>query len=308
LQAEQAEKMQQSMQAAQELQQQLSAEQEEKRQKSLKAARELMQELLLREREDAKVQAEAEAKWKLEEAARPPEMKPPAGQPPGMKPPPGQPPDMVPPPGELPAMMPPGSMTPGLLPSSGLKRGADEDIERDAKRQNTGPTADGESSGENQVMISMAVELQRLQEENNRLKLATPATGLPLVTADASAGMPQTFGALGSRPGNGMTPVERPMPSVRAVMPAVFSLPASAKGSGKGQGQVFSVLGDVLAEVLDGEIGERFLRLLDQRLGPQVAAQMAEMRRSTPGSSEVHALEPLWQLTRHHVPGHTDDS
>eukprot|EP00931_Biecheleriopsis_adriatica_P009436 TRINITY_DN11050_c0_g1_i1.p1 TRINITY_DN11050_c0_g1~~TRINITY_DN11050_c0_g1_i1.p1 ORF type:complete len:846 (-),score=249.42 TRINITY_DN11050_c0_g1_i1:135-2672(-) len=131
------------------------------------------------------------------------------------------------------------------------------------------------------------------------------------------------------RPASAMTPTDRdrmgalpntvlrPLPSVRSVMPALLCLkdhlqtmPVATSGTGAGSGSsarvlnVSSVLGDVLADVLDGEIGERFLRLLAERLGPQVVPRMAEMRRSCEqgSTSEILALQPLWQLMRHHAP------
>jgi len=364
--------------------------------------------------------------------AEPPNMKPPAGQPPpgqlpDMKPPPGQPPDMKPPPGqppgELPAMKSP--VLPGFISAStsGVKRTGDQldsEMESDSKRQNTNMHSAEETKGaanENEEMLTMRLELDRLREENDRLKLARPEMGLPcgstalfedeIVTkgqikrmkleakevlnrpiADGfgfkmlekmgwkqGEGLGNSFkgitepiwvapregkaglcsaesgeyrpgpaevedarisfvregevvptstglmnaGALVGHAGRGLMQAaqQRPMPTVRSVMPAVFRLsymaaapPVSEGGNHDQSHQVFSVLGDVLAEVLDGAVGDRFLHLLDERLGPQVAAQISEMRKSrmVPGSdSEVHAtLEPLWQLTRHHVPRVTD--
>eukprot|EP00933_Yihiella_yeosuensis_P061734 TRINITY_DN6456_c0_g1_i2.p1 TRINITY_DN6456_c0_g1~~TRINITY_DN6456_c0_g1_i2.p1 ORF type:complete len:1398 (-),score=386.41 TRINITY_DN6456_c0_g1_i2:212-3799(-) len=133
------------------------------------------------------------------------------------------------------------------------------------------------------------------------------------------AGGVTSLGSNSGRAGLGLPPQERQRPTVRSVTPAVFSLlqlqntlasSASSSSHGGQVSEVSNVFGDVLAEVLQGEVGDRFLRLLSDRLGPQVAPQMAEMRRSraqAPDSSAHTVLQPLWSLTRHHVPGTTEE-
>eukprot|EP00931_Biecheleriopsis_adriatica_P050360 TRINITY_DN2914_c0_g3_i1.p1 TRINITY_DN2914_c0_g3~~TRINITY_DN2914_c0_g3_i1.p1 ORF type:complete len:2335 (+),score=602.05 TRINITY_DN2914_c0_g3_i1:435-7007(+) len=96
-------------------------------------------------------------------------------------------------------------------------------------------------------------------------------------------------------------------PSVAAVAPAVLGLLTDQRMRERGGSGVAGVIGQLLAEALSGEAGERFLRLVDERLGPQVAPQLAATLQSRPDTGE-DALQPLWQLTRHHVPGQAGDS
>lgn len=73
-----------------------------------------------------------------------------------------------------------------------------------------------------------------------------------------------------------------------------------------------SSVAEILGEVLSGEVGERFVKLVDERLGPRVApciaAQAQDRRRVTPWGFNAReaALVPLWHLTQHHVPGEHD--
>jgi len=64
---------------------------------------------------------------------------------------------------------------------------------------------------------------------------------------------------------------------------------------------------EVLGEVLDGEVGQRFMALVDERLGPRIAPRIQTLQKrglSYRGHQQTDAaLQPLWQLTKHHVPG-----
>ncbi|CAE6969019.1 unnamed protein product [Symbiodinium natans] len=99
--------------------------------------------------------------------------------------------------------------------------------------------------------------------------------------------------------------LERPRPSVSAVAPALLGLLADQQWQSRSGTSGADLLGELLAEALQGEAGDRFLRLVDERLGPQVAPHIAELQRSRPGAQEH--VQPLWQLTQHHVTGQEDN-
>merc|ERR1711972_69526 len=95
-----------------------------------------------------------------------------------------------------------------------------------------------------------------------------------------------------------------PPPTVATVAPAVLDWLIRPGGVGE-LGGVSSVA-SLLSEALAGEAGERFVKLVDEKLGPKVAPRIAQMKKTrlTPGTSTQRdqVLQPLWQLTEHHVP------
>jgi len=111
----------------------------------------------------------------------------------------------------------------------------------------------------------------------------------------------------GRVPGRPRAP-RRPPPTAATVAPAVLDMLMDRKWQG---GLAANSVADLLAEALTGEAGERFLRLVDQRLGPQVAPRIAQMKKEkiTKWSSNQRdeKMAPLWQLTKHHVPGAADE-
>eukprot|EP00929_Paragymnodinium_shiwhaense_P058034 TRINITY_DN29073_c0_g1_i1.p1 TRINITY_DN29073_c0_g1~~TRINITY_DN29073_c0_g1_i1.p1 ORF type:complete len:2453 (+),score=733.32 TRINITY_DN29073_c0_g1_i1:150-7508(+) len=99
----------------------------------------------------------------------------------------------------------------------------------------------------------------------------------------------------------------RPRPTASNVAPAVMEmlLRPSVRGILAEDVGGPAGVGALLGEVLQGEVGEQFLRLVDERLGQRVAPRLAEIRRRRRAVGSRHArdqlLEPLWQLTRHHA-------
>jgi len=97
---------------------------------------------------------------------------------------------------------------------------------------------------------------------------------------------------------------EMPKPNAKQLAPTVVNFIMRQDGQ-----EHATAVAQVLCEVLSGEAGERFVQLVDERLGPRVAPRIASMRRrgmnlrgGRPGfSSQDAVLNPLWQLTKHHV-------
>lgn len=134
--------------------------------------------------------------------------------------------------------------------------------------------------------------------------------GTEVPRAGTSPGAPTPASASQSQGNTSQRPSATPArPSVATVAPALLGLLTDKRWqSGSGSSHLgANVIGELLVEALSGEAGERFLRLVDERLGPQVAPRLAAMNReATPNQTPdngIQALDPLWQLTSHHLPG-----
>ncbi|CAE7868106.1 unnamed protein product, partial [Symbiodinium microadriaticum] len=92
----------------------------------------------------------------------------------------------------------------------------------------------------------------------------------------------------------------RPRPSISAVAPALLGLLSDQQWQTRSGNSGAAVLGELLAEALQGEAGDRFLRLVDERLGPEVAPHIAQLQRARPEIQDP-SMQPLWQLTQHHM-------
>eukprot|EP00913_Durusdinium_trenchii_P032365 g30305.t1 len=130
-------------------------------------------------------------------------------------------------------------------------------------------------------------------------RISSNLRGLGFVSAQSSAASMANGSPAGSSTGNMMhfQRATAPRPSVASVAPALFGLMADERWQNRSGGA--AMLGELLAEALDPSAAERFLRLVDERLGPQVASHLSQTY-GRPGQQD-YVLQPLWQLTQHHV-------
>jgi len=120
--------------------------------------------------------------------------------------------------------------------------------------------------------------------------------------------VPMFIPAGGSVPEKPVEVVALPPPTVENVTPALLNL-LMRRGSGGAPLLDVPTVTSLLNESLTGDAGEQFLRLVDDRLGQRMASGIAKMRQSAPKGpwKKDEVLQPLWQLTKHHVPGAGDD-
>merc|ERR1712028_277737 len=80
----------------------------------------------------------------------------------------------------------------------------------------------------------------------------------------------------GAVPSSGSKAVEAPAPrpNAGALVPIVLNFLMRQDGQ-----EHTAVVAQVLSEVLSAETGERFVQLVDERVGPRVAPRLAAMRR-----------------------------
>eukprot|EP00435_Cladocopium_sp_Y103_P013630 s1245_g3.t1 len=115
--------------------------------------------------------------------------------------------------------------------------------------------------------------------ETKEDSISSDLRGLGFVNAQSAAG---GYGKL--LPTGAVAPqfrraseANRSRPSVAQVAPALFGLLADQRWQSGGAANGAAVLGQLLEEALDPSSAERFLRLVDERLGPQVTAHLSQM-------------------------------
>ncbi|CAK9028385.1 Oxygen-independent coproporphyrinogen-III oxidase-like protein [Durusdinium trenchii] len=157
-------------------------------------------------------------------------------------------------------------------------------------------------SAEDEELPLAANPLRFVSEGGAVERISSNLRGLGFVSAQSSAGCGASMAngsPAGSSTGNMMhfQRATAPRPSVASVAPALFGLMADERWQNRSGGA--AMLGELLAEALDPSAAERFLRLVDERLGPQVASHLSQTY-GRPGQQD-YVLQPLWQLTQHHV-------
>ncbi|CAK9028635.1 unnamed protein product [Durusdinium trenchii] len=153
-------------------------------------------------------------------------------------------------------------------------------------------------SAEDEELPLAANPLRFVSEGGAVERISSNLRGLGFVSAQSSAGCGASMAngsPAGSSTGNMMhfQRATAPRPSVASVAPALFGLMADERWQNRSGGA--AMLGELLAEALDPSAAERFLRLVDERLGPQVASHLSQTY-GRPGQQD-YVLQPLWQLS-----------
>lgn len=116
--------------------------------------------------------------------------------------------------------------------------------------------------------------------ETKEDSISSDLRGLGFVNAQSAAGgsgkvLPT--GAVAPHFRRASEALPRSRPSVAQVAPALFGLLADQRWQSGGASNGAFLLGQLLEEALDPSSAERFLQLVDERLGPQVTAHLAQM-------------------------------